>query len=678
MLDSYRKIIILCLLVLCPYIVFAQNISLEESPDTVINQISFDDDLKQISGNVLHDEPGNILLYRFYSQNGNLQSIFIGSIPWDIGGFTLNYYHIDDITINNIYSNFNIDFYFKFVFEYDGHNSIDGPSRYSTLSSNSVSPTEITQNTLNFGGALSGITYQEDNSNYILNFESFPLWAGYYHDYLGNIDLTLGYTDNSGIYQKHNLCSVNTASTNGLPRLDFNLSEYCVSGSINNIFNQSLIDSIIPKEDGNLFDFFLERSTSGRRLSGKYSIPGPVTSIVDEIDIDDGPSLPNPNTTPAVTLGFPGWEFMSPQDRLKSIPNTNGQYHPVLKSEDVITRTPDNAPVYLVVENTNTSLPINQRFRVLDIFAGQSSGFTINFLTAENINQSTIPTNAYLDPGQTYAVFLSAGFVQGTEPIALQQTRIVLPPVPSSVSDQNNIVSNIVATPRQQGDKRYYQITGTIIVPADVPPPPGTNLNFVIRAPESTSGQVLATVPYVSGLLPPIPTNQDLADFVSLVPGDYELSINSSVNNQEIQNPLPLQPMTANPSGANQPVVNSTWEFTTQQIALLNGGIVPDCGYDLGPDGNGRICGFNDLIGLIQQVIEYIFILTIPITAIVFAYAGFLYITSGENPKKREDAKNAMIKVVVGIAVVMSAWLIVTLIVRTLGASSATTRFLDL
>lgn len=116
--------------------------------------------------------------------------------------------------------------------------------------------------------------------------------------------------------------------------------------------------------------------------------------------------------------------------------------------------------------------------------------------------------------------------------------------------------------------------------------------------------------------------------------------------------------------------------YTGEQGDIINNGIVPNCGYDL--TGNGKLCGFSDLITLVQRAIEYVFILVVPIVAIVFAYAGYLYLTSGGNPGKRESAKNAMLKSLIGIVVVMSAWLIVTLIVKTLGAGPEVTRFLDI
>lgn len=112
-------------------------------------------------------------------------------------------------------------------------------------------------------------------------------------------------------------------------------------------------------------------------------------------------------------------------------------------------------------------------------------------------------------------------------------------------------------------------------------------------------------------------------------------------------------------------------EYNATQQDILDSGVVPtNCGYNLGRGEGGRMCGFTDLIVLIQRVIEYIFILVLPIMAIVIAYAGYLYLTSGGNSGKRTKAKEAITKSLIGIVVIMSAWLIVKTIVTSLGVDS--------
>ena len=112
----------------------------------------------------------------------------------------------------------------------------------------------------------------------------------------------------------------------------------------------------------------------------------------------------------------------------------------------------------------------------------------------------------------------------------------------------------------------------------------------------------------------------------------------------------------------------------TQQDVIANGIVPTDCGYNLTK--GGKLCGFNDVIRLVRRVIEYIFILVLPIAAIVFAYAGFLYITSGGDKKKRQAAKKAMTSVLIGIIVVMAAWVLVQTIVGGLNVNAPFRQFL--
>jgi len=144
-------------------------------------------------------------------------------------------------------------------------------------------------------------------------------------------------------------------------------------------------------------------------------------------------------------------------------------------------------------------------------------------------------------------------------------------------------------------------------------------------------------------------------------------------------------------NSANNPVTTTTGFgsiFSETQQNILSGGIVltddvNGCGYNIkttsNPDGTGRMCGLGDIIKLIQRIIEYIFILVLPIVAIVFVYVGFLYITSGGDTGKHTKAKQAMTNLGIGILVVLAAWLIVKSILTTLGVDTGiASMFLDL
>jgi hypothetical protein len=79
-------------------------------------------------------------------------------------------------------------------------------------------------------------------------------------------------------------------------------------------------------------------------------------------------------------------------------------------------------------------------------------------------------------------------------------------------------------------------------------------------------------------------------------------------------------------------------------------------------------CGFKELIDLVNKVLNFIlFKLAIPIGAIMFCYAGFLLITSGGDTEARGTAKKIALGVVKGLVFAAAAWLIVHLILDTLG-----------
>ena len=93
--------------------------------------------------------------------------------------------------------------------------------------------------------------------------------------------------------------------------------------------------------------------------------------------------------------------------------------------------------------------------------------------------------------------------------------------------------------------------------------------------------------------------------------------------------------------------------------------IIP-CGKDgvrgAAPDGKidaTEQCQFRDLITLADNIIKYLIYFSIPIVAIVFAYAGFLYLTSAGSVGKASQATSLFTDAAIGFVIVLSAWLIV-------------------
>jgi hypothetical protein len=74
---------------------------------------------------------------------------------------------------------------------------------------------------------------------------------------------------------------------------------------------------------------------------------------------------------------------------------------------------------------------------------------------------------------------------------------------------------------------------------------------------------------------------------------------------------------------------------------------------------------------MINKVVKFILIdLAVPIAAIMFAYAGFLMLTSGGETSKRAKAKSIFVNVAIGLALVAAAWLIVHTILIIVGAKT--------
>lgn len=81
-------------------------------------------------------------------------------------------------------------------------------------------------------------------------------------------------------------------------------------------------------------------------------------------------------------------------------------------------------------------------------------------------------------------------------------------------------------------------------------------------------------------------------------------------------------------------------------------------------------CNFNDLVAAIKKVVNWGTLFAIQFCIVVIAWAGFNYMISGDNAGARTKANKALWNVVIGMIFILAAWLIVTLILRVLGATS--------
>ncbi|MBU6430806.1 MAG: hypothetical protein KGJ58_00780 [Patescibacteria group bacterium] len=83
-------------------------------------------------------------------------------------------------------------------------------------------------------------------------------------------------------------------------------------------------------------------------------------------------------------------------------------------------------------------------------------------------------------------------------------------------------------------------------------------------------------------------------------------------------------------------------------------------GFQLVPcDGVYVPCDFNALMELVNRIISFIFYLSIPLAAISFSYAGYLYVSAAGSEDKIKEAHKIFGKVMWGFILMSSAWLIV-------------------
>lgn len=104
-------------------------------------------------------------------------------------------------------------------------------------------------------------------------------------------------------------------------------------------------------------------------------------------------------------------------------------------------------------------------------------------------------------------------------------------------------------------------------------------------------------------------------------------------------------------------------------------GLVP-CGNQDNPSA-ATDCDFNDFITLVQNVMNFLlFVVAIPIAAISFAWAGWLYMSAGGNETNVKKAHDIFFSVVVGLALALAAWLIIYSLVNGLGVGKNFSQFL--
>lgn len=105
--------------------------------------------------------------------------------------------------------------------------------------------------------------------------------------------------------------------------------------------------------------------------------------------------------------------------------------------------------------------------------------------------------------------------------------------------------------------------------------------------------------------------------------------------------------------------------------AAVSGLVV--CGNTVAAGVTTDACGWVDVVNQISVVINFlIFKIAAPLGAIMFAYAGFLYITNGGNESKIKQAHDMFLYVFIGLVVALAAWLTMNFVLEFfLGAGSS-------
>lgn len=91
------------------------------------------------------------------------------------------------------------------------------------------------------------------------------------------------------------------------------------------------------------------------------------------------------------------------------------------------------------------------------------------------------------------------------------------------------------------------------------------------------------------------------------------------------------------------------------------GPIVPECAYT-----TGSICRACDLVELLNNLLQFIISFAVVVATVMFAYAGFLYVSASTNAKNVDSARKIFSGVFIGLVLILGAWLIVDLVLRTL------------
>ena len=105
---------------------------------------------------------------------------------------------------------------------------------------------------------------------------------------------------------------------------------------------------------------------------------------------------------------------------------------------------------------------------------------------------------------------------------------------------------------------------------------------------------------------------------------------------------------------------------TDENFGVGPGQTVIPCGNEVVDGRPVNPCQFGHLVLMVNAVIEWLILFSVPVAAIMFAFAGFLMVTASGSETQIARAKTVFTNVAIGFIFIISAWLIVELIVSVL------------
>ncbi len=91
---------------------------------------------------------------------------------------------------------------------------------------------------------------------------------------------------------------------------------------------------------------------------------------------------------------------------------------------------------------------------------------------------------------------------------------------------------------------------------------------------------------------------------------------------------------------------------------------------------DGPDCGFYDFIQLAKNIINFLmFTVAVPVATLLFMWAGFKYLTAGDDMGQVKKAHGIFVNVFTGLLIALGAWLVVNLLTTTLLGKDVTEIF---